>query len=311
MKKSFFLLCALLFSLSTTANESNYKLDSLSNVVNEIKETQAALSTYPPQVDRLESVVADIQKTLSKLASTDASLRNELMNINREVVKLDSLVNSNAENLIVKSNELNQNIQNVSDNASSATNKLTSNLLVTIIVGSVVALLILLVSLLLFLLLKKKTTSSYDKIREAQNALQEESIKLDAKLVELLEKQMSVQEPVTDKKTETDHSLALKVADEIVRIETNLSRMDNTIKGYKQLSASVRRIKDNFLSNGYEMVDLLGKPYKEGIKAIVTFETDESLQNGEQIISRIIKPQINYNGVMIQTAQIVVSQNLD
>ena len=311
MKKSFFLLCALLFSLNTTANESNYKLDSLSNVVNEIKETQAALSTYPPQVDRLESVVADIQKTLSKLTSTDASLRNELMNINSDVVKLDSLVNSNAENLIVKSNELNQNIQNVSDNASSATNKLTSNLLVTIIVGSVVALLILLVSLLLFLLLKKKTTSSYDKIREAQNALQEESIKLDAKLVEILEKQMSVQEPIVDKKTEPDHSLALKVADEIVRIETNLSRMDSTIKGYKQLSASVRRIKDTFLSNGYEMVDMLGKPYKEGIKAIVTFEVDEELQRGEQIISRIIKPQINYNGVMIQTGQIIVSQNID
>ena len=123
MKKSFFLLCALLFSLSTTANESNYKLDSLSNVVNEIKETQAALSTYPPQVDRLESVVADIQKTLSKLASTDASLRNELMNINREVLKLDSLVNSNAENLIVTYGR-------ISGNAIDAVDKLENTALV-------------------------------------------------------------------------------------------------------------------------------------------------------------------------------------
>ena len=100
-----------------------------------------------------------------------------------------------------------------------------------------------------------------------------------------------------------------KVADEIVRIETNLSRMDSSVKGYKQLSASVRRIKDNFLANGYEMVDMLGKPYSEGMKVLANFVPDESLKEGEQIITGIIKPQINYNGVMIQAAQITVSQN--
>ena len=163
MKKSFFLLCAMLLTFSSTAqnnvvvNESNYKLDSLCIVVSEIHQNQTLLSTSAQKVDRLESVVADLQKSLNRLASTDATLRCELMNINSDVVKLDSLVSSNAENLIVKSNELNQNIQTVSDNANNATNKLTSNLLVTVVVGSVVALLVLLVSILLFYLLKKNT----------------------------------------------------------------------------------------------------------------------------------------------------------
>ena len=53
---------------------------------------------------------------------------------------------------------------------------------------------------------------------------------------------------------------------------------------------------------------MLGKKYAHGMKAAVTFITDETLKEGEQIITKIIKPQINYKGEMIQAAQIEVSQ---
>jgi hypothetical protein len=118
----------------------------------------------------------------------------------------------------------------------------------------------------------------------------------------------SVSAPTTTDDGEIDHSLTLKVADEIVKIEMNLSRMDESIKGYKQLSRGVQRIKDNFKANDYEIVDMLGKPYQAGMKAAVTFVTDDTLEPGQQIISRIIKPQVNYKQVMIQAAQIEVSQ---
>jgi len=107
---------------------------------------------------------------------------------------------------------------------------------------------------------------------------------------------------------EQDHSLALKVADEIVRIEKNISRMDEGTKGLKQLSKAVERIKDNFASNGYEIVDMLNKPYEEGLKASVTFRTDPNMNEEQPKITRIIKPQVNFKGVMIQQAQIEVSQ---
>ena len=108
--------------------------------------------------------------------------------------------------------------------------------------------------------------------------------------------------------TETDHSLALKVADEIVLL--NLSRMDASVKGYKQLAKAVERIKNNFQANGYEIIDMLGKPYNEGMKVVANFVPDETLKEGEQIITGVTKPQINYNGKMIQSAQITVSQNI-
>lgn len=173
-------------------------------------------------------------------------------------------------------------------------------------------------SIVYFLLIRriKAGTSSIDEVRKAQDALQtaqtkmqEESVKLDNKLLELAEKQMQTI-PVATESNTADHSLALKVADEIVRIEMNLSRMDASIKGYKQLVKAVQRIKDNFCANGYEIVDMLGKTYNAGMKVVANFISDDNLALGSQIITGIVKPQINYNGQMIQAAQITVSQNI-
>lgn len=184
--------------------------------------------------------------------------------------------------------------------------------------GGVIAAVILFISLGISYYLTKRIKqgkSSIDEVRKAQDVLQkahekmqEESVKLDNKMIELFEKQMAAT-PMAAVGTQIDHSLALKVADEIVRIEMNLSRMDTSVKGYKQLIKAVQRIKDNFNANGYEIVDMLGKPYVEGMKGTVTFVTDESLEHGQQIITRIIKPQINYQQQMIQAAQIEVSQS--
>ena len=167
------------------------------------------------------------------------------------------------------------------------------------------------------------STSTIDTIHSAQQHLQEEAVALDTKLAELLDRQLSVAKesagkpqakPAAEEAAETagaaDHSLALKVADEIVRIETNLSHMDPSVKGYKQLTKAVERIRQNFMANGYEIVEMLGKPYSEGMKVIANFVSDDSLAEGEQRITGITKPQVNYKGRMIQAAQITVSQNV-
>ena len=170
-----------------------------------------------------------------------------------------------------------------------------------------------------YFILKRKISSgasTIDKIRSAQNgleaaqkAMQEESVMLDSKLVELLDKQIKIsQEGGNEEKI--DHSFVMKVADEIVGIETNLYRMDPNTRGYRQLLRRIEHIRNNFLANGYEIVEMLGKPYNEGMKVVANFVSDDTLAEGEQKITGIIKPQINYKGKMIQSAQITVSQNL-
>lgn len=184
---------------------------------------------------------------------------------------------------------------------------------------AIAALIVISVSVILYRLVRriKSGTSTIDEVRKAQETLQdvqkkmqEEAVKLDGKLIEIIEKQLKVSNATKVDEKKPDHSLALKVADEIVRIKTNLMRMDASVKGHKQLSKAVERIEANFLANGYEIVDMLGKPYYEGMKCVASFVIDETLPEGSQKITRVIKPQINYNDVMIQAAQIEVSQNI-
>ena len=169
-----------------------------------------------------------------------------------------------------------------------------------------------LIIILLFLVLRK---SIFDQRNDLGNDLKvmkkeikEESIGLDNKLVNLIESQLSIKSEKGSISGETDHSLALKVADEIVRIQKNTLQMDPKTKGLKQLVASVKRIQNNFSSNGYDIIEMLDQPYDEGMNASANFILDEELNENEQVITKIIKPQVNYQSVMIQAAQIEVSK---
>ena len=88
-------------------------------------------------------------------------------------------------------------------------------------------------------------------------------MKLDQKLIEMFESQLKLQnkEGNTGSKSNEneDHTLALKVADEIIRMQKNIVNMPEDTKGLKQLSRAIQRIQDSFKVNGYEIVEMLGK----------------------------------------------------
>ena len=174
----------------------------------------------------------------------------------------------------------------------------------------VVLLLNVLFILIVFFYFKKQLIQQQNIFSTNHNNIRKEDVKLDQKLTDIIETQLRLLKttPKVAKEAEPDHSLALKVANEIIRIHKNLSRMDKKTKGVKQLSASVKRIQDNFAFNGYELVEMLGEPYKEGMKVQANFIPDDELDDGQEIITRIIKPQVNYKDEMIQSAQIEVSQ---
>jgi hypothetical protein len=93
-------------------------------------------------------------------------------------------------------------------------------------------------------------------------------------------------------------------------MEKNLSKMDKSTKGIKPLEKGIERIKDNFNANGYEMIQLLGIDYDGGMNIdVINFIDDDKIQPGKKIITRIIKPQVNFNGVLIQRAQVDVSRS--
>lgn len=108
-----------------------------------------------------------------------------------------------------------------------------------------------------------------------------------------------------------DHRLPLAIADELNRMETNLTHMQADVRGYKQLCRGVERMKAVLQAYGYEMVTLLGQPYADGMKVMAQFVIDEQMAPDEPArITGVTKPQVNFQGHVIQVAQVTVSQPL-
>lgn len=283
-----------------------------------------AMNTYGYTSDSLKIVtlqreVSILKSTVSRLQQEDGRLRNLYQLQTKELDILRANQQQQTENVKSLAEQVGADISDANQKIDSNVSTLSESINSRTWLGALGILIAIGLLACTYYILRKKIssgTSTIDKIRNAQEglesaqkAMQEESVKLDSKLVELLDKKMEAT-PASVSNEQTDHTLALKVADEIVRIETNLSRMDTSVKGYKQLAKAVERIRANFLANGYEIVEMLGKPYNEGMKVVANFVSDETLAEGEQKITGIIKPQINYKGKMIQSAQITVSQNL-
>lgn len=263
---------------------------------------------------------SDTLSEIQRIKDCNIRLNNELIRLrdsfNRQgddIAVLKTVTKQNAETIQNIANDINIKTSAIKADFSlnkTAINKTISTKTTYGIAGFIIAIFVSAVCYLLLHRRNKVSVDKIDKITVMQKLLQEESVSLDNKLVEILNTQVKIVQERPTVSNEPDHSLALKVANEITRIETNLSRMDERIKGYKQLSASVRRVKDNFLANGYEIIDMLGKPYNEGMRVESDFIVDEDLKEGERIITTVIKPQVNYASKIIQKAKIVVSQNI-
>lgn len=251
----------------------------------------------------------ELKAMIVSLASDNGMLKSALQKKQAEIDSLAKVVATNSENIQATADELGLKIQSTDD----AVSQNAESLKAKTIWGIVAFILAILASLVVWLLHKKEQKSSDDKIALLKNQADE----LNEKIVGQFSDEMSELQKLSNvlrnaggnASTEPDHSLVKTLADRITFMEMTLYRMDSSVKGHKQLSKSIAQMKDNLLANGYEIVDMLGKEYDEGMKVTANFNEDENIESGKQIITGIVKPQINYKGIMIQSAQITVSQN--
>lgn len=300
MRKILLTITAIgIFSIASFAQAKN---DTIQQLLINIKKLEEANFKLTEQLKTANSSIKKIDKKLSAIADSLNILKDNLAstNVNLQIIA-DSL------GVIIQ-----QTGEKASADISTVNKKISKNTLYWIIAVLFIALLSFLLSGWLKKQLSKEKMGLYEQIIKTSDSLRNEQLKLHDQLLKILETPLQPmneeRKKLSTKAEEVDHSLALKVADEIIRIQQNISNMDPNTKGLKQLVASVKRIQENFEGNGYEIVDMLYKPYDAGMKVIANFKPDENLKPGKQIITRIIKPQVNYKGVMIQCAQIEVSQ---
>lgn len=266
----------------------------------------------------IEKQNKEIESLKTKIGTQSSQLQGLLQQTEKFKLQNDSLskkIETNSVNISSIAEDLGTKIQTSETNAKESISKLDNDVeknRLYWIIGTLITLI--LGGLVYWLLGKRIATSQTDvesQIRNTKKSLEEESLKLDAQLLDIINSQLKIKETETDKPVsgEKDHSLVLKVADEVTRILMNLEVMDKEIKGYKHLKKYSESILDNLKAYGYEIPQLIGMNYNSGMNMVATLEFDESVESGKQIIKRIIKPQVNFEGKMIQAAKVTVAFN--
>lgn len=255
--------------------------------------------------DRLATSEAHTSE-ISSIAGKVANSEQELVGIARGVKSnsdalelLDKRVARSEGDLAAQGELLNSKFIDVSDAVSMQT-----------IVGSTIAALFGLIVFFLARRMVENRRQLASQISDSSDSLRNEYGDLDLKISELLEQQLSLlSSSINSESTdnEPDHSLPMQVAAEIHRMTKRLDTMPPNTKGVQPLSKALERLVDGLAANDYEIIPLLGMKYVDGMTVQASFILDDDLSPGEQVISRVIKPQVNYKGAVLQVADVEVS----
>lgn len=270
------------------------------------------------EFDQSNKKIQKLENENKRLKTLIIDLDLKLKHINIKVIQLTEKTDSTNKALDLSTSKLGLQITNTESTANSKIQAIDDNLSKNTLWGIIAVLLALIVSGVIYFILNKKQKEDksdvIDQLSKTKSSIEESLVKEFDKQTELLETQLQLIEKqaknIASKSSnqEIDHSLALKLCDQINQMENYLNKMDQNVKGIKSLRKSIGNLKDNLAANKYEMPVLIGKSFNQGMNLIVVNTIpDDNLNKGDEIITKIIKPQINYQGKMIQAAQVEVS----
>lgn len=267
-----------------------------------------AISEINSRIEIIQQENKRLVKQIDKIDGHIQSLEEESAEQNGKIVLIETGLAKNSEMISNNAMELNSKIDNTTTDIKSQAGRLRNRT----IGGLIIAFVVLAFSALITLLLHKKGSDQIEALKRQSEKINEEIVnKFSTEMTEMQKISASLGAfSVAGASSESERDLIKTLADRITFMEMTLYKMDSGVKGHKQLSRSIIQMKDNLRASGYELVDMLGKPYSDGMKAVASFEDDDTIDEGARIITKVIKPQINYNGIMIQNAQITVSQNI-
>jgi TolA-binding protein len=279
------------------------------------KKVSSESKTDAVAVGKLKTQVKQLKQSngtdISLLTEEISVLKGDIKQLNQVVNNKEQLSQANKNNILELTNTvdgLSKLIDETNSDIKSYQNT-SSNEHATDIKSlwmSLIALLVLTLGLLIGFMLFRKTTKA--ELSATKQNLDSECNKIDMKLTELLESQVETMDLLQPRSTaEQEHSIPLKVLTEIHRMKNRLAAMPQDTKGLKPLGKAVGRIEENLKEKGYEMIDLFGEKFIDGMTVNQEFIFDENLSLDEKIISKVVKPQINFNGTLIQLSDVIVS----
>ncbi|MCK4353227.1 hypothetical protein KAW65_07470 [candidate division WOR-3 bacterium] len=283
------------------------RIDSVSSsIVNIIKMLE---SNFKVLSNRLSEVETRTQREIKIITSRQASIQTEFKNLSENQIAIKSQLqslNNKLDSLRIAQDALKANVINLNQKTGREITSIKKDTLTRFLVVSLAVLFTLLVIIVVVVVFQKK----FKKVNVV-----EESIKLDAKMSEILENQLVLmKKEAIEKKPpkidiEIDHSLPIRVGAEIFRMRKRIENMDENTKGIHALKNALTRLEDEFNSQGYVIKDLTDQPFVDGLINIkvVNYITRDDIETGKEIIQKMMTPLILHNGVVVNIGEIEVA----
>ncbi|WP_257222009.1 MULTISPECIES: hypothetical protein [unclassified Acinetobacter] len=269
------------------------------------------------QINQIKAESLKQQKALiSKITEQDEQHQLQIKTLNDDLKILETKLQDSIKAHTQTVEKLNQLNKTTADTAATINDSIATRTIAALI-GLFLALALIAASY--FLLRKRQNQSSEDLSSQVKLALdnvrqtEENIVKSDIQLADRLHevliqlKEQAKVTPMVQQNSEPDHSLPLKLADEIHRMRKRLAALPEDTKGLKPLSKSLERLEDELSEQGYEIIDHTGAEYIENMSIKAQVIPSDELENGQSIITKVIVPQVNFNGVMIRMADVEVS----
>jgi archaellum component FlaC len=264
------------------------------------------------QLNSIKHSNRELQKTVSSQKDQIEQLSRRLSETQGEIEKVAAASNSSITTVSTENGKINGRVDEIGN--SIIWSKLLFALLISILAISGIA-------AFLYLLRRTPNMPKVTKPGVVETSSENDQEKMaeentrDIEFLDVLTKTYSLlQERANSDSTVSEavaHSLPLKVGDEIHRMRKRIENMPQEVKGLGALKNSLNRLEEEIKEAGYVMVDLLGRDYNEGIICEARFVENASVPPGREIITEVLKPQINHNGQVIQVAKIEVGKSYD
>ena len=256
--------------------------------------------------DSIQIKISNFDSLLLKLDSTIVSINEDFINSNKEIQNSLNNVNEYVKNLSLNINNSNSEINKVmesSKNNAENINIVTDELIENEKIGLYIVIFSILIVLVVYVILSRKWNAKAKQISKKQKEILEKQVEESQKLTDWLNNSVDQL-----KKNENNHSFAIKCADQINKIESTLSDMDQNQRGYRMLIKSCERLEENLKNNGYTITKYLGDIYQSGMlfkEVQVDPESETPDSEGKEIV-RILIPEVQFDGKIIQPASVIV-----
>lgn len=338
MKKLFFILTVVCFVNQATGQS---KIDSLYSIFkNEINQVNAERIKY------FDSTEAMIQQLLLARDTQLTELRNESALLKGIIEQLtqrldrETLSNKRIKSLLsdydIEFAVITENSSLLRDSVYSSLDTLANNLNETrfkvediqilteendtytdkrLFIVFTAIILVIMTLLLVFWYSSNGNKNVRSELNTAKSDLEAQLNNTNILFVEKLEKSLqqliSTPEIVDTEKTSFDNrELIFDFAQQIANMENNIWTLPPDDRVRKRIERAVKKMRDTFMSLGYEMPKLLGTEVTQNqMIEIKSRNEDSELMPGQIIIIRVLKPLILFNGKMEQRPVVDVKEN--